>query len=248
MPSHVRNLNGVIAYLPMYDFPSNSAAHKRLWQAFQESVPEAPELSSADNDLIADWLSPDLFLSQTCSLPFRAKLHGHVNLVASPNNNNEGCPDGYYNSVILARSGSAPHLPSNDFILAFNEPLSQSGWAAPASVGIVGKSRLQTGGHAASALAVKQGRADVAAVDALTWHFLCRDWDQADALQVVAKTPPTPTLPYITARTHNPKPLRNALNKAILELCAQDRETLQIFGLIGISADIYTQYPLPPTP
>ena len=210
----------------MYDFPSNSAAHKRLWQAFQESVPEAPELSSADNDLIADWLRPDLFLSQTCSLPFRAKLHGHVNLVASPNNNNEGCPDGYYNSVILARSGRA----------------------APASVGIVGKSRLQTGGHAASALAVKQGRADVAAVDALTWHFLCRDWDQADALQVVAKTPPTPTLPYITARTHNPKPLRDALNKAILELCAQDRETLQIFGVINISADIYTQYPLPPTP
>jgi hypothetical protein len=72
-----------------------------------------------------------------------------VNLVASPNNNNEGCPDGYYNSVILARSGCAPHLPSNDIILAFNEPLSQSGWAAPVSVGIVGKSRLQTGGHAA---------------------------------------------------------------------------------------------------
>ena len=149
MPLHVKNLDGVIAHLPIYDFASNSAAHKRLWQAFQESVPEAPELSSADNDLIADWLSPDLFLTQTSGLPFRAKLHGHVNLVASPNNNNEGCPDGYYNSVILARSGCAPHLPGNDFILAFNEPLSQSGWAAPASVGIVGKSRLQTSGQAA---------------------------------------------------------------------------------------------------
>ena len=69
----------------MYYFASNSAAHMRLWQAFQESVPEAPELSSADNDLIADWLSPDLFLTQTSGLPFRAKLHGHVDLVASPN-------------------------------------------------------------------------------------------------------------------------------------------------------------------
>tara|TARA_B100000768_G_scaffold129238_1_gene119873 strand:+ start:2414 stop:3130 length:717 start_codon:yes stop_codon:yes gene_type:complete len=238
----------MFAHLPMYNVPSNRAAHVRLWQTVQDVMPSAPNLAPAPGDLIADWLSPNLFLSQTCGLPFRAKLHGLVQLVATPDNQIPNCAAGYYHSVILARKGSDPDLAANDFILAYNEPLSQSGWAAPQSIGITGVSRVQTGGHAASAQAVMDGTADVAAIDALSWYFLSRDWDKASSLTVLTTTPTTPTLPYITALNQDANALRHGLNRAILSLDPKDRETLQIFGLVVIKEEKYLNFPLPPTP
>ena len=238
----------MFAHLPMYDVPSNRAAHLRLWQAVQDIVPTAPNLVSATGDLIADWLNANLFLSQTCGLPFRAKLHGLVQLVATPDNLLPNCAPGHYQSVILARKGSDPDLTANDFVLAYNEPLSQSGWAAPRSIGITGSSRVQTGGHAASAQAVVDGTADVAAIDALTWHFLARDWDKASNLTVLTTTPKTPTLPYITALNQDANTLRHGLNQAILSLDLNDQETLRVFGLVDIKAEEYLNFSLPPTP
>ena len=238
----------MIAHLPMYDVPANRAAHRRLWQALQDQLPDAPNFSPPSADLMDDWLSPGLYLSQTCGLPYRAALHGQVQLIGTPDNHSPNCPPGYYCSVLLARQGAIPDLVANDFTLAYNEPLSQSGWAAPQSIGLTGAKRLQTGGHAASARAVLEGRADLAAVDALTWHFLKRDWDKADELEICATTPATPTLPYITALGQNAAALREALRQAILSIGPKDRETLQIFGLTEISAETYLKLPLPPSP
>jgi len=218
----------MIAHLPMYDVPANRAAHRRLWQALQDHLPDAPNFTQPSVDLMVDWLSPELYLSQTCGLPYRAALHGQVQLIATPDNQIPNCPPGYYCSVLLARRGAVPDLAANDFTLAYNEPLSH--------------------GHAASARAVLEGRADLAAVDALTWHFLTRDWDKAAGLEICAITPATPTLPYITALGQNAAALREALRQAILSIGLKDRQTLQIFDLVEINAEAYLQLPLPPTP
>jgi ABC-type phosphate/phosphonate transport system substrate-binding protein len=238
----------VIAHLLMYDVSKNYQAHQRLWQAFRDLMPNAPALTRHSDNLLSDWLNPELFFSQTCGLPFRASLRRHVKLIATPNNNIENCAPGFYHSVILARKGSAPDLIKNDFVLAYNEPQSQSGWAAPQSIGISGKSQLCTGGHAASALALTKGIADIAAIDALTWRFLCRDWDKASQLEVVTTTPPTPSLPYITALKNDAKTLYQNLKKAILGIDKKDQETLQIFGLVNIAEQDYMEYPLPIAP
>ena len=238
----------MIAHLPMYDVPANRAAHRRLWQSLQDHLPNAPNFTPPSEDFMVDWLNPELYLSQTCSLPYRAALHGQVQLIATPDNQIPNCPPGYYCSVLLARQGAVPNLAANDFTLAYNEPLSQSGWAAPQSIGLTGATALQTGGHAASARAVLEGRADLAAVDALTWHFLTRDWDKAAGLVVCATTPATPTLPYITALSQNAGALREALRQAILSIGPKDQQTLQIFDLVEINAETYLQLPLPPAP
>ena len=238
----------MIAHLPMYDVPANRAAHRRLWQSLQDHLPNAPNFTPPSEDFMVDWLNPELYLSQTCSLPYRAALHGQVQLIATPDNQIPNCPPGFYCSVLLARQGAVPNLAANDFTLAYNEPLSQSGWAAPQSIGLTGATALQTGGHAASARAVLEGRADLAAVDALTWHFLTRDWDKAAGLVVCATTPATPTLPYITALSQNAAALREALRQAILSIGPKDQQTLQIFDLVEINAETYLQLPLPPAP
>jgi hypothetical protein len=35
----------MIAHLPMYDVPANRAAHRRLWQALQDHLPDAPNFT-----------------------------------------------------------------------------------------------------------------------------------------------------------------------------------------------------------
>jgi len=95
---------------------------------------------------------------------------------------------------------------------------------------------------------VMDGTADVAAIDALSWYFLSRDWDKASSLTVLTTTPTTPTLPYITALNQDANALRHGLNRAILSLDPKDRETLQIFGLVVIKEEKYLNFPLPPTP
>ena len=179
---------------------------------------------------MAAWLSPALLLSQTCGLPFRAKLHSLVQLVATPDNRIPNCAPGHYHSVILARKGSAPDLAANNFILAYNNPLSQ------------------TGGHAASAEALIDGKADIAAIDTLTWKFLLRGSDRMSQLTILTTTPETPTLPYFTGLTQDIGSLRKNLNQAILSLDQKDHKNLQIFGLVDIKADKYLQLPLPPAP
>lgn len=179
---------------------------------------------------MAAWLSPALLLSQTCGLPFRAKLYGLVQLVATPDNQIPNCASGHYHSVILAHKGSAADLAANNFILAYNNPLSQ------------------TGGHAASAEALIDGKADIAAIDTLTWKFLLRDSDRMSQLTILTTTPKTPTLPYFIGLTQDIGSLRKNLNQAILSLDQKDHKNLQIFGLVDIKADKYLQLPLPPAP
>ena len=97
-------------------------------------------------------------------------------------------------------------------IFAYNEALSQSGWAAPithlAEMGLAPSRLLETGGHALSAHAVGEGRADFASLDALTWELLREHSDLGTRLRHVASTNPTPALPYShrkrTGRAPNP--------------------------------------------
>ncbi|MEO0358173.1 MAG: PhnD/SsuA/transferrin family substrate-binding protein [Pseudomonadota bacterium] len=238
----------MIAHLPMYDTPENRAAHGRLWDGFYAALGLDGMPSRPGANLWADWRSPNLLLSQTCGLPYRAELHRQVQLVATPDNHLPGCPPGHYRSAIIARVGSDPDLAANDFTLAYNEPLSQSGWGAPWAEGITGAQRIQTGGHAISAEAVRASRADVAAIDALTWHFLQRDWDGADQLRVIRWTQPTPTLPYITSVDHDVLPIRDALAHAIAGLSDADQNQLHLYGLVDILADVYLSHPIPPAP
>ena len=55
-------------------------------------------------------------------------------------------------------------------------------------------------------------------------------------------------LPYITALGQNAAALREAQRQAILSIGLKDRQTLQIFDLIEISAETYLQFPLPEAP
>lgn len=243
-----------LASLPMYDRAELRPANDRLWQAIRAALGEGPEHLSRGGGVWDHWLSPDLLLSQTCGYPYRVRLHGKVNLVGTPDHGLDGCPPGHYCSVFVARADD-PRASFADFAgarLAYNEALSQSGWAAPQTFarvqGFAFRNLLETGAHALSARAVAEGRADIAALDALSWKMMQRHDSFAAALKEVARTPPTPALPFITARTRDPEPLFAGIARAIAALSPEDRDALSLWGIVRIPAAAYLAVPTPPPP
>ena len=242
----------MIAALRMYGMPHARPAHDRYWQAIRNALGFGPADLNRTGELWDQWLSPKLLLAQTCGLPFRAYLHDKVKLVGTPDYGVPGCPPGHYCSVFVVRTEtSASGLAGFDRPwLAYNDPLSQSGWAAAAAhfrtLGVAFRTGPQTGAHWASARAVAEGRADVAALDAVTWKMLQReDPGLASQLRVMDQTKPTPGLPYITAITHEAKTIAQAVTRAICNLNDDDRETLQLRALVHLPAEAYTALPMP---
>lgn len=247
----------MIASLPMYDRPETVSANDRLWSGVarvlsREGIAAPARLDRAVG-LWEAWLSPELLLSQTCGLPFRARLHETVTLVATPVCDIAGVPRGHYRSVLVARRGDRRRALS-DFsgaTLACNDPLSQSGWAAPMAeaeaTGIAFGAIRVTGAHRSSAAAVAEGAADLAAIDALSWAMICRWDDCADALREIGATSPTPALPWITARADLAPVLAQAIDEAIADLSARDRATLGIAGTVRLGAEAYLAIPIPPS-
>ncbi|MEM6578795.1 MAG: PhnD/SsuA/transferrin family substrate-binding protein, partial [Pseudomonadota bacterium] len=243
-----------LASLPMYDRPELRAANTRLWEAIRRHLPHAPASLSFPDDLWLHWRSPDLWVSQTCGLPYRAHLHGRLTLLGTPDYGLDGCPPGFYRSAIVIRRDD----PRRSFIefqqarLAYNEPLSQSGWAAPffhaRKHGFAFSDLLQTGSHSASAQAVIRGAADLAALDAQSWRLMQRYDAWSVALRVVDYTAPTPALPFVTAQNDVVSEIKEAVQTAIAALSPEDRHMLDLKGLIDIPHDAYLAYPLPEKP
>ena len=131
--------------------------------------------------------------------------------------------------------------------------MSQSGWAAPqthaAALGLHLRPALQSGGHRLSALAVAEGPADLAALDAVTWALMQRHDAFATRLRVVGRTEPaTPVLPYIAAKSVDSEVYFCAVADAIAALSASDRDCLMLRGLVRVAAETYLAVPTPAPP
>lgn len=242
------------AMLGMYDIPQLADANDRLWNGIRAELGEGPEVLQRNRDFWQIWRDPDLVLAQTCGMPYRTALHGVVSLVGTPDYGLPGCPPGYYNSVIIARADVLGDTMS-DFAsqrLAYNDPVSQSGWAAPmthaANLGVSFRHFVPTGGHIESSIAVAVGRADLAAIDALTWALITEFEPWARALREVERTAPTPGLPYITSTNRNAAQIFSAVEKAIAGLSNVDRDVLHLKGLVQIPEQAYLDIATPPPP
>lgn len=248
----------MIANLPMYDRPETAAANDRFWSGMARLLRargiKAPEQLDRTAGLWETWLSPGLLLSQTCGFPYRARLHGHVTIVATPVCDLPGVPPGYYHSTLVARRTdlrrSLAEFDGARF--AYNDALSQSGWAAPlaeaASAGISFGRTVATGAHRASAQAVVEGAADLAAIDSLTWRMIRRWDDFAADLKEIGTTTPTPALPWITSRIQDASLIAVALSEALAGLSDEDRDCLGLLDAIRIDPADYLAVPTPPAP
>lgn len=202
-----------LASLPMY--LANRPAVTALWQLLRQSLVDAglqrmPESLTWPDDHHAHWLDSDLLISQTCGYPFTDDLAGKVQLLGAFAYDAPHCKGIECRSVLVARAEHG-HWGVEGFRglrAAFNAPNSQSGYnafrALVAPLAANGKffaSTLETGSHAASVAAVREGRADLAAIDCVTYATLARYTPQAtEGLRVIATTEAYPGLPLVTAK------------------------------------------------
>ncbi|WP_161974189.1 phosphate/phosphite/phosphonate ABC transporter substrate-binding protein [Rhizobium deserti] len=193
------------------------------------------------------WQSFDLVLAQTCGLPYATSLRSRVRLVGTPSYD-IGCAPGFYYSVLITPAGHAFDGLERFFgRIAVNGTDSQSGFAALqlALLRPNGSPRgaldiCQTGSHRASIKAVAEGRAELAAIDVVSFKLALRHMPETAAVTVVGCTSPTPGLPLITARPAvELEPMRAAVREAIVGLGNECRKALLITGFEVIEDRAY---------
>ena len=236
----------MLASLPMLDFPAHADTTSAFWAAIATALRQrgidAPDQLTRAPDLMAQWQSPDLLLSQTCGMPFVRHLRGKVRLVAGVAYDLPDLRPGTYCSRIILRA-DAPETTLEDLRgrrVAFNSADSQSGAGAlrrlilplvPPGGAFFGQA-VPTGAHVASIRAVAEGRADVAAIDAVTFAFAQRYIPAAQNVRVLMSTDLTPGLPLITANDGPAEPLFHAIAEALDQIGPEARRVLLINGIV----------------
>ena len=226
----------MIASLPMYDWPEVHGATEAWWRGLSKHLGVALELDR-NPDHFAAWHRDDLLFSQTCGYPFTHEFKDLLKYVGTPHYTVPGCEGVNYCSFIFTRVDQ----PLDSFrggIAAVNNPDSMSGmlalklvFAPFAREGRFFAGVTESGSHVNSMIAVRDGLADVCAIDAVCVAMARRYRpDYLDGLIEVARSPTVPALPYVT-RSGNIEAMREALVVAFADLELQEcRDQLFLSG------------------
>ncbi|UFH49185.1 phosphate/phosphite/phosphonate ABC transporter substrate-binding protein [Pseudomonas sp. KNUC1026] len=187
------------------------------WQPFQ------------GDELMAQWLAPDLRLAHTCGYPLVTQLWGKVRVVGTPRYELVHSSGGTHCSLVLCRE-QAPFVTLAD---AVGSRGLVNGWDSNSGMNLF-RHTLQavhdgaffsevivTGGHRASMHSLRQGLGDLAAVDSITYDYLAREYsEEVQGLRVLARSVRSPCLPLITSLGSSDaevEVLREALNWTLPE-------------------------------
>lgn len=243
----------------MYPF----AELRGAWNTLYESVAASVAHRFVDVPVELDWtigaheswVSPRLALSQSCGWPLVTVLKDRVAVLGTFAHFIDGANSHHYRSVIVAREAA----PLSDLVsgrVAINSHDSLSGCLSLQTAADVAADQwpgkvLVTGSHLASIDAVREGHAEVASIDALTWEYLWRIAAHSlDGLVVVGRGPSVPCLPLIIARHENEdhavqarvQAWRLALTDAMTEPALRStRDTLLITGFVPLDLRDYSE-------
>ncbi|OLF52704.1 phosphate/phosphite/phosphonate ABC transporter substrate-binding protein [Pseudomonas chlororaphis] len=221
------------AELLMYVAPEPVRQANEQWLAAILQRLGQTRLDARALDLTALWLSPRLLLTQTCGYPLMTALRGKVRVIGRPRYELPDSSAGNHCSLLLSRAddprrtlqalqGSRGVINGEDSNSGMNllrqrlAPLQRDGRFF-ASLGI-------SGSHRESLRWLRQGQADLAAIDSVTFAYLARYAEEEVAgLRIVARSAFSPTLPYIGVAglgDEQGERIRAAMNEALAALPA----------------------------
>lgn len=185
-------------------------------------------------DLLSHWQQDTLLLSQTCGYPLVTRLE-KVQTVGCFHYQAPGCDGIGYRSFLVAREEA-----SGKRLVDFrgqravcNAIESHSGYNALRKMvaGLFDGSRFFaavefSGSHRQSLVALQQERADIAAIDCVTWALVQRHQpDLLEGLTIIGQSPLTPGLPLITSASTSAAELallRESLQQLVSDAQYQD--------------------------
>jgi ABC-type phosphate/phosphonate transport system substrate-binding protein len=245
----------------MYDPPELQQVTDTWWQGLarlmqSQGISNPPnQLSRADDDA-AFWRRDDLLMSQTCGYPLMTAFRDHLKLIGTPHYNVPGCEGALYSSWVIVRADHPAQalVDLRGGICALNNRTSHSGMnalrhaLAPLADGRAFFAEVKvSGGHRQSVQMVAQGRADVAAIDCVTWALIEQVAPQELAgVRILTQTAKAPGLPYVTAAATDDQTcakLKAAVHRAVedpslaeacrsLRVCGFSETTLSDYGVI----------------
>jgi ABC-type phosphate/phosphonate transport system substrate-binding protein len=172
------------------------------------------------------------------------ELRGSVTLIATPEYSFAGCEGASHRSFIIRRVND-PRIELGEFrggCAALNAHDSNTGMnlfratVAPIAGGApFFRTTLVTGSHQASVEAVAEGRADLAAIDCVTFALLERGRPELiERVAIVAESPASPCLPFIASGSL-PSSTIMAVREALFA-ALDDRSLAETRGAIGLAA------------
>jgi ABC-type phosphate/phosphonate transport system substrate-binding protein len=201
-----------LAALPMYNVsPRLRLAYEAMLAALLAQVGIDDPVDVVRDAALPDiWLEPDLLLAQTCGYPYVTALRSHVTLLATPCFDVPGCTGSDYSSVMVTRadSGITTLADARGRVVAVNDAQSNSGMnalrhaVAPlARDGRFFADVTWSGSHAASLRLVREGVADIAAIDCVTFAYLQQE-DPAgvEGIVTLGFTAGSPGLPLVVGK------------------------------------------------
>ena len=227
------------AALPWYLFAQTRAALDAVWGAV------ATELHACGFNHCPDHLDhgipheelltiPTLVLGQCCGPDLFLEQAKHIKPVAAPVIAAYNVSKGHYFSYIVR--GREGRLDKPNVVV--NSLTSHSGKTALElwlrKSGVEDYSLYLSGSHARSVLDLQSGRADVAAIDALSWQFL-----DTTGLEILDQSEPVWAPPFITGRdSHVPDDLLVAALNSALERFG---EPVGITGALPVTRGAYSK-------
>ena len=193
------------ADLRMYVAPQPIQQANQRWLARILERLKLHRLDADHLDLPGLWLSPQLLVSQTCGYPLMTQLRGQVRIIGRPRYELVHSSHGEHCSLLLTRVDNprnrlAQFYQSRGVINGHDSnsgmsllrhcvaPLQRDGRFF-ASVGI-------SGAHRESLRWLREDRADLAAIDSVTYDYLARFApEEVAGLRVITRSAPSPTKP-----------------------------------------------------
>lgn len=241
-----------IAALPMYNVTPALASEWREWlRDVLRMVKPACRIVEPDEELHGFWRRPNLLISQTCGYPLMHGLHEQIQLIATPRFDAPGCEGAHYSSLLVTRADAQfdTLAACRGARAAYNQDDSNSGMnafrhaVAPLSrAGAFFSAVVRTGSHLGSLQAVVENYADIAAIDCVTFAFVCDELPElARQVRRIGMTALSPGLPLIASDTVPPATIE-ALREALNEALATEPERAKRLRLQGFSALPLTDY------
>jgi ABC-type phosphate/phosphonate transport system substrate-binding protein len=213
----------------MYNLPEMQPHNALFWNAISVELGRLgvgfapPDLAFAARP-VPECIAQETLFTQICGWPLQTIYRGQGVMLGTPVYDVPFCEGATHTGVFVVRREahfkSVAHLRGCQFV--FNSVHSNSGMNLPRRViaDLAGGQRFfgsiqETHSHPGNLERVAQGEADATCVDCVTYAFFMRHRPRFQSqLRVLAVTPTTPSLPFVTSVSTAPS-VRAALEQAL---------------------------------